>query len=359
MQRQATLRTQNPRTVPRSARPVSLRLPILFTLVALLPLAVLTQAPLAKPIEPDPHSPETFATWTSGPFDEDEVFDAYAPLQIVKAFTFSSMEQWDASTFRLNIAGEATPQPADFVSHADESPPATALFALRALPDQQTYVDWLSARLTEIVAEKQAATSGAPLVTFVMPEPEPRHAGIRAIDAVPMYEVWVSLLRDQPRPKRADEFIVRIKRIFAEEGVPEELAWLPEVESMFDPRARNRIGARGLFQFMPGTALEQGLRLRPHDERVHPEKSARAAAVLLRRLHEVFDSWPLALAAYNAGESRVRRTLDARDATTFAEIAHALPAETRLYVPRVLATLAVREGYDPALLAAPRVAAVD
>jgi membrane-bound lytic murein transglycosylase D len=179
------------------------------------------------------------------------------------------------------------------------------------------------------------------------------------MDVVPMYDVWVTLLRDQPRPKRADEFIPDIKRIFAEEGVPEELAWLSEVESMFNPRARNRVGARGLFQFMPGTALEQGLRLRPYDERIHPQKSARAAAILLRRLHETFDSWPLALAAYNAGENRVRRTLQAGDATTFAEIADALPTETRLYVPKVLATLAVREGVDPAMLAAPRIAAAN
>jgi membrane-bound lytic murein transglycosylase D len=105
---------------------------------------------------------------------------------------------------------------------------------------------------------------------------------------------------------------------------------------------------------MPVTAKAQGLSLLPFDERTNPEKSARAAATLLRRLHDRFDSWPLALAAYNAGEGRVRRTLKAQDATTFAQIADALPSETRLYVPRVLATLAVREGLDPAKLAAPR-----
>jgi membrane-bound lytic murein transglycosylase D len=135
--------------------------------------------------------------------------------------------------------------------------------------------------------------------------------------------------------------------------VPEALAWLAEVESTFNPRAHNPSGARGLFQFMPGTAREHGLRLRPFDERIDPEKSARAAASLLRHLHGTFDSWPLALAAYNAGEGCVRRTLRAGDATTFTEIADALPDETRLYVPRVLATLTVREGITPDQLPAP------
>ncbi len=333
---------------------MNLRLPFYFLLFALLPLAVLTQAPFAKPAPAQ---------------DLDALADeavgsesANAATELVKEFTFPAREQWDAFATRLALTRElGTPPPAAFTTHdSDAHEEHGALFALRALPDQHLYAGWLSARLVELVAEKEAAAPAPPLVQFVMPEPEvSTAAATRAIDVIPMYDVWVRLLQNQPRPKRADEFIHRLKRIFAEEGVPVELAWLPEIESMFDPRAKNSVGARGLFQFMPGTALEQGLRLGPYDERIHPEKSARAAAALLRRLHGTFDSWPLALAAYNAGENRVRRTLKARDATTFAEIAHALPAETRHYVPKVLATLAIREGYDPALLAAPRVASAE
>lgn len=321
---------------------------MLFLVVTLLPLAVLTQAPFAK---------SAAAEQRAGDAAEiDALSDAFAAAELVKAFTFPPEEQGTDFTSWLFPAEERARSPLFTVS--DPGSP-DSLFALRALPDRDAYADWLAQRLVEIVAQKDTATP-PPMVRFILPDPPPAPpAPLRAMDVIPMYDVWVSLLQDQPRPKRADEFLPDLKRIFAEEGVPEELAWLPEIESMFNPRARNRIGARGLFQFMPGTALEQGLRLRPYDERVHPEKSARAAAVLLRHLHETFDSWPLALAAYNAGEHRVRRTLDARDANTFAEIAHALPAETRLYVPRVLATLAVREGYDPALLAAPRVVAVD
>jgi membrane-bound lytic murein transglycosylase D len=101
---------------------------------------------------------------------------------------------------------------------------------------------------------------------------------------------------------------------------------------------------------MPETA--RGLGLLP-DERIQPVRSARAAASYLRYLHDRFGDWPLALAAYNAGESRVARELKRRDADNFASIARHLPVVTRFYVPRVLATIKVREGVNPADLQAP------
>lgn len=237
-----------------------------------------------------------------------------------------------------------------------EAPAALFILHTTLKSREEDDTDRLTARLTEIFSPKQNSAAEAPVVSFFLPRadtftPLEVGSGNPTDLIVPMYDLWVSVLRDEPRPKRADEFLPNIKRIFAEEGVPEELAWIPEIESTFNPRARNSSGARGLFQLMPMTARAQGLRLWPHDERTNPEKSARAAATLLRQLHEVFDSWPLALAAYNAGEGCVRRTLQAGDATTFAEIADALPTETRLYVPRVLATLAVREGIMPDRLA--------
>jgi membrane-bound lytic murein transglycosylase D len=327
----------------RSIRRVSLRLPFLFLLFALLPFAVLTQAPFAKPVA-------SLEQGSSIVFDST-FFETRTSANVAGDFAIVVCKQQDAFVVPLNGFGDHSVA-VEFGSNEAES--QVAFFTLRALPDQREYAEWLAEGPNESVRETPVAVAPIPSVAFILPPPEPPSApGTKAIDAIPMYDLWVGFLRNQPRPKRADEFLPKLKRIFAEEGMPEELAWLPEIESMFDPRARNRIGARGLFQFMPGTALEQGLRLRPYDERTHPEKSARAAAVLLRRLHGVFDSWPLALAAYNAGENRVRRTLKAGDATTFAEIADALPVETRLYVPKVLATLAVREGLDPAMLAAP------
>lgn len=134
-----------------------------------------------------------------------------------------------------------------------------------------------------------------------------------------------------------------LKDIFHAEGIPQRLVWLAEVESSLDPDAESRAGAVGLFQLMPDAAQRFGLKLSPIDDRRIPEKSARAAAAYLRQLHKEFGCWLLALAAYNAGEGRVSRTMNLYKAKTFSELAPHLPAETRQYVPRVMMTIALRE----------------
>lgn len=285
------------------------------------------------------------------------LFEAYAPAEIKQEFAFPSREQWDAFAARLEKT-RATGSLAELAAYETEA--RAALLALRALPDYQDYADWLAERLDEIIVAKQATTPPPSVVPPATPDapapvPQPAIPPVRpAAPDVPMYDLWVNRMRNRPRPPRADEFLADLKKVFVAEGLPGELAWLAETESTFNPKARSPAGARGLFQLMPVTAKAQGLSLWPFDERTDPEKSARAAATLLRRLHGMFDSWPLAFAAYNAGEGRVRRTLKAQNATTFAQIAAALPSETRLYVPKVFATLSVRENLDPATLAAPR-----
>ena len=145
-----------------------------------------------------------------------------------------------------------------------------------------------------------------------------------------------------------------LRRAFSEEGAPPELAWLAEVESSFNSSARSPSGARGLFQLKAETARGLGLSTFLPDERTDPGKSAHAAARNLRALGEKFGSWPLALAAYNAGEGRVSRALAARHAVDFAGVAPALPAGTRMYVPEVCALVAIRTGVTPDRLPAPR-----
>lgn len=286
------------------------------------------------------------------------LFEALAPPEIKEEFAFPTRAQWDEFAARL----EKTRESGSLAELAAYEPEArTALLALRALPEYSDYADWLEERIDEIVVAKRAVTPAPPQPPVppvdpnkppvpVPPVPPP---AVTTPSDIPLYDLWVGRVRERPRPARADEFLDELKTVFRAEGLPPELAWIPETESMFNPAAKSPAGARGLFQLMPVTAKAQGLSLFPFDERIHPEKSARAAATLLRRLHGMFNSWPLALAAYNAGEGRVRRVLKAEDAKTFAEIADALPTETRLYVPKVLATLAVREGVDPAKLAAP------
>ncbi|HTO02088.1 MAG TPA: lytic transglycosylase domain-containing protein, partial [Opitutus sp.] len=118
--------------------------------------------------------------------------------------------------------------------------------------------------------------------------------------------------------------------------------------------ARSPVGAKGLFQFMPATAKSLGLSTFLPDERTDVAKSAQAAARYLRMLYGKFGDWPLTLAAYNAGEGRVRRLLATKNAATFAEIAGSLPSETRMYVPKVCATIAVRAGLSPREIPSPR-----
>ena len=145
----------------------------------------------------------------------------------------------------------------------------------------------------------------------------------------------------------------KLRAAFVAEGLPGELAWIAEAESTLNPAARSPAGAKGLFQLMPETAKALGLSVFLPDERGHVEKSAQAAARYLKTLHGKFGDWPLALAAYNAGEGRVRRLMKASGSDSFAKIAPSLPSETRMYVPKVCATIAIRAGVAPDKLAPP------
>jgi len=135
--------------------------------------------------------------------------------------------------------------------------------------------------------------------------------------------------------------------------MPPALVWVAEVESSFDPKARSPVGAAGLFQLMPDTARSLNLSTWPRDERLQPEKNARAAARYLRHLYARFGDWRLALAAYNAGESRVDSLLRQSKTRAFDAIAHRLPAETQMFVPKVEATLQRREALTLADLKSP------
>lgn len=105
-------------------------------------------------------------------------------------------------------------------------------------------------------------------------------------------------------------------------------------------------GAAGMFQLMPDTAKRYGLRTWPFDQREQPQPSARAAAVYLGKLHEKFNDWRLALAAYNSGEGTVQNLLKRHNATSYGAIASHLPAETQMFVPKVEATILKREGMN-------------
>ncbi len=109
---------------------------------------------------------------------------------------------------------------------------------------------------------------------------------------------------------RSGAYMVKIKQIFRSHGLPEDLAYLPHVESSFDPNALSKFGASGMWQFTMSTGKEF-LRIDYIiDERRDPILAAEAAARLLKKNHDLLGSWPLALTAYNYGASGMRRALN-------------------------------------------------
>ena len=140
--------------------------------------------------------------------------------------------------------------------------------------------------------------------------------------------------------QRVSELRTVVEPILKQEGVPPGMLGLMLVESGGDPWALSPKGARGLWQFMPATAQRYDLRVvHGTDDRLDVEKSTRAAARHLRDLHERFGSWSLALAAYNAGAGAVKQAVSRAGTADFATLSslRLLPAETRAYVPAVLA----------------------
>jgi len=145
---------------------------------------------------------------------------------------------------------------------------------------------------------------------------------------------------------RGGRYLPAIREAFEAEGVPTELAYVALVESEFRSGAVSGAKAKGFWQFMPATGRRFGLSQDSWvDERSDTEKATRAAAQYLRHLHDVFEDWNLALAAFNAGEGTVRRAIRRQGTNDFWELsrARALPRETRNYVPRIQAAILVAQ----------------
>lgn len=143
---------------------------------------------------------------------------------------------------------------------------------------------------------------------------------------------------------RSGMFMRMARRIFREEGVPENVAWLGQVESAWKPTAHSWAAAAGLWQFIPGTGTRFGLRQNAYiDERQSFEKATRASAQYLKFLANRYGGdWPLALAAYNSGEGNVDRAINrAGGQRNFWAAYPYLPRETKNYVPNILATILI------------------
>ena len=147
--------------------------------------------------------------------------------------------------------------------------------------------------------------------------------------------------------QRSGNYLGYARRVFRSRGMPEELAYLAIVESGYRADAQSRAGAAGAWQFMPYTGMKYGLAQDWWmDERLDPYKATEAAADYLQKLYGDFRDWPTAIAAYNAGEGKMRRAKEGTGARNFYEVCERnqrlddkaqLRPETLQYVPRFVA----------------------
>ena len=144
---------------------------------------------------------------------------------------------------------------------------------------------------------------------------------------------------------RGAQYLPMIQNTFRAEGLPLDLAYVPLIESAFKPSALSRAQARGVWQFMRGTALENGLKADWYiDERANPEKATVAAAKYLKTLYGMFEDWHLALASYNGGPGTMQHALKVSRQNDFWLLTankRYLPRETRDYVPMILAAVLI------------------
>ncbi|MEO6050095.1 MAG: transglycosylase SLT domain-containing protein [Pyrinomonadaceae bacterium] len=142
---------------------------------------------------------------------------------------------------------------------------------------------------------------------------------------------------------RSGMFMRMARRIFKEEGVPENVAWLGQVESAWKPSAYSSAAASGLWQFIPGTGSRFGLQRTAYvDERNSFEEATRASARYLKFLANRYGgNWELGIAAYNCGEGNVDRAIRRAGVANFWIAYPYLPQETRNYVPNILATILI------------------
>lgn len=147
---------------------------------------------------------------------------------------------------------------------------------------------------------------------------------------------------------RSSRYLPMIKKELAQAGLPEDLAYLPMIESGFNTTVSSRASAVGTWQFMRATGKSYGLEVNKYvDERCDPVKSTKAAVAYLSNLYKQFDSWHLAVAAYNAGEGKIKRAMKQSDTDDFWEIAKSqyIYSETKLYVPQLIAAIMIAK--DP------------
>jgi membrane-bound lytic murein transglycosylase D len=159
-------------------------------------------------------------------------------------------------------------------------------------------------------------------------------------------DLYQGRLRDwfEEALSRGQQYMPHIREVFAEEGIPQDLAYVALVESAFKANAYSRARAKGVWQFVSATGKRYGLQVDWWvDERSDPEKATRAAARYLKELYDLFGDWNLALAGYNAGEGKVLRSMKRYKTDDFWKLrqTRGLRRETKNYVPLIHAAVVI------------------
>lgn len=158
-------------------------------------------------------------------------------------------------------------------------------------------------------------------------------------------DIYTVMKRDNMKRilQRYDRYLPMFRRTFRKYGVPVEFSLLAVVESAMNVNAVSKVGAAGMWQFMPDAARDYGLDLSPvNDERFNPEKATDAAARYLRDNRKRFGSWALSIMSYNCGPGNVQKAMKACNGkVTYEQLYRYLPRETRDYLPALVAAMYV------------------
>jgi membrane-bound lytic murein transglycosylase D len=237
---------------------------------------------------------------------------------------------------------------ATLLSLACASAPAPPPQPVPVIPASTVKSDFHNSRIdfeqvyADIVAHEQKPVN-LPVVDVeaVKSIPLPEHHSINSAVALFSGELRGDI---QTYLTRSSKYRGLIEKALTDLDLPKGIAYLPVIESGYSPTMTSKSGAHGIWQFMPDTAREYGLRVDWWvDERADPELSTRAAAQYIKDLYREFNDWSLTLAAYNCGPGRIRRALADTGAKSFWELVDqaAVPKETRGYVPTFFATLII------------------
>ncbi len=237
------------------------------------------------------------------------------------------------STVAVNGALSATPPKAGFNSQEFEPSPLDDLSKLELTPDEQQ-VD------NNPIAQQQ--------YQYIQVAVANKSLGF-TFEVDGRIQQFINYYRGRGRTTmevglyRSGMFMSMARRIFKEEGVPENVAWLGQVESAWKPSAFSSAAASGLWQFIPGTGARFGLNHNAYvDERNSFDEATHASARYLKFLaNRYHGNWELAMAAYNSGEGNVDRAVRRAGVESFWAAYNYLPQETRNYVPNILATILI------------------